>query len=247
MRLYLIRHAESANNALFYGSDNVEGRTPDPEITQNGHQQAKLLGQHLSSAGNEPRQHPHERSENRDHGLTHIYCSLMTRSLLTAEYVAKACQIEVEALADIFERKGLYEFDDSGNEKGVPGPGRTYFMDRFPTVKLPDSLNNDGWWNRPVEMDQQFFIRVSQSLDKIKKRHEQTNDRVGMVVHGDYVDQCINELMGVERKPENYRKAWIANWVFHNTSLSRIDLMSGAQSVIYLNKIDHLPDNLVTW
>ena len=34
MKLYLIRHAQSANNAVWNGSDHGDDRTPDPEITE---------------------------------------------------------------------------------------------------------------------------------------------------------------------------------------------------------------------
>jgi 2,3-bisphosphoglycerate-dependent phosphoglycerate mutase len=247
MRLYLIRHAESANNVLYAGTDNVDGRTPDPEITDTGHSQAQLLARHIAEPGNEPRLHPEENGDRNHYGLTHLYCSLMTRSMLTAEYISKTCQVKLEALPDIFERKGLYEFDGNGNEVGVSGPGRQYFTDRFPDIALPDSLDHTGWWDRPAESDADFFSRVNQSLANINSRHGHTDDSVGMVVHGDYIDQCINALMDVERQPQNYNKAWVANWVFHNTSVSRIDLVSGSRHVVYLNRIDHLPAGLVTW
>ena len=57
MKLYLLRHAQSANNLIFTGNDNVEGRNPDPEITETGRQQAKVLAGHLSHHQGETRQH----------------------------------------------------------------------------------------------------------------------------------------------------------------------------------------------
>ncbi len=58
MRLYLIRHAESANNVLYSPDGEGKERTPDPEITKVGHQQAALLAAHLTKPRAEPRQHP---------------------------------------------------------------------------------------------------------------------------------------------------------------------------------------------
>ena len=55
------------------------------------------------------------------------------------------------------------------------------------------------------------------------------------------------ELLGVNRLQPNYQGAWEANWVFHNTSISRIDISSSSRNVVYLNRIDHLPVDLVTW
>ena len=247
MKLYLIRHAESANNAV-YGTDNQKaGHTSDPEITDPGHRQGQCLGRHFAMTDNEPRQHPHEKSSEIHYGLTHLYCSLMSRSLLTAQYIAEACGLNMVARPDIFEYQGIYEIDDNGNEVGVEGPGRSYFEKRFPDAHLPEELTEKGWWNRPVESETQFLSRVESSLDDIQALHGHTDHNVAMVVHGDYIDQSINQIMGVERIAENYNNPWVANWVFHNTSISRIGIVNGSRTVVYLNRIDHLPVDLVTW
>lgn len=249
MKLYLIRHAESTNNVLWgeRGTDSVPGRSPDPEITDTGHKQAALLANHVMAPGTEPRQHPFDSDGEPSYQFTHLYCSLMSRSLQTADYIQKICQLELEALPDIYERMGLYESDGDGRLAAVAGPGRSYFETRFPQVKLPDSLTEEGWWNRPIESDQEFFIRVDRSLQSVINRHGDSNDCVALVVHGDYLDQCINHLMNVPRAQNNYKNAWVANWVFHNTSISRIDINNQARNVIYLNRIDHLPLDHVTW
>ncbi|MCP4391508.1 MAG: histidine phosphatase family protein, partial [Gammaproteobacteria bacterium] len=119
-RLYLIRHAQSANNEIWDGSDDHPHREPDPEITTIGHRQAETLGQHLAHPHAEPRQHPFVPAEEFQFGLTHVYCSLMTRSILTAEYIAGACDLELTALPDIFEKHGIYHLDDDGVPRGLP-------------------------------------------------------------------------------------------------------------------------------
>ena len=53
--------------------------------------------------------------------------------------------------------------------------------------------------------------------------------------------------MSVDRHRHNYDAHWSANWTFHNTSISRIDFVDSAHNVVYLNKIDHLTPELVTW
>lgn len=247
MRLYLVRHAESTNNVIYGSGEENTGHTPDPEITEKGHRQAALLGEHFSMPGNEPRQHPFESSGAPDYDVTHIYCSLMSRTILTAGYIADACGLNLEALEDVFERKGVYHVDSEGNESGAEGPGRRYFEERFPKVKLPDTVTEKGWWNRPVEENNEFIERVGQSLQNIASRHGDTDDSVVLVAHGDYIDQCINELMGVERHPRNYEHDWVANWVFHNTSISRVDMVNGSRNIVYLNRVDHLLGDLVSW
>ena len=89
--------------------------------------------------------------------------------------------------------------------------------------------------------------RVTNSLEQITARHLGKDDVVALVVHGDYIDQAVNELMGVDRHSHNYADLWLANWVFHNTSISRVDFRENTRNVIYLNRVDHLTPDLITW
>lgn len=246
-RLYLIRHAQSANNAIWDGSDHMTGREPDPEITEIGHRQAQTLAEHMSHPHAEVRQHPFVPAEEFHFGLTHVYCSLMTRSILTAEYIASACGLELQALSDVFEKFGIYDVGDDGNLQGLPGPGRDYFTQRFPRLKLPQEFNDDGWWNRPVENESAFIARMQKVVSEFRQRLDQSDETIALVAHGDFIDQFVNELMGVVRHQPNYDNHWVANWAFHNTSISRIDFVDGAHNVVYMNRIDHLPNELVTW
>ena len=246
-RLYLIRHAQSENNVIWDGSEEHPDRVPDPEITELGHRQAQALGEHLVHPRAEPRQHPFAATEQAHFGVTHVYCSLMTRSILTGEYIANACGLKLEALPDIFEKHGIYDVDANGNMQGLPGPGREYFEQRFANLKLPDELNNDGWWSRPVEDELTFLQRMQEVVADARQRLSNSDDCIAMVAHGDFIDQFVNELMGVVRHQPNYDNHWVANWTFHNTSISRIDFVAGSSNVVYTNRIDHLSNELVTW
>jgi len=245
--LYLIRHAQSLNNQNWSGSDLHPDRHPDPEITEKGHAQAVVLANHLSDPNAEPRQFPFQAGKNTRFGITHLYCSLMTRSILTAEYVAKACGLALHAHPDFFEKYGIYEFDSAQNRIGLPGPARDYFEGRFPSLKIPESVGSAGWWNRPAEDEEAFIKRMRAVVAELKDRLSASDENVALVAHGDFIDQFINELMGVDRHAHNYANHWVANWAFHNTSISRIDFVDGAHNVIYLNRIDHLPTELITW
>ena len=246
-RLYLIRHAQSTNNETWDGTPFHPGRSPDPDITATGHRQAQSLAEHLAHPASEPRQLPFFPVDESGFGLTHVYCSLMTRSIATAEYVAGACGLALEALPEIYEQHGIYEADRGGERRGLPGPGREYFEQRFPALKLPDGLNGAGWWSRPYEDEGSFVERVRRVVADTRARLDGSDERVAMVSHGDFIDQFVNELMGVDRHAHNYRRHWVANWTLHNTSITRIDFVDGAHNVVYINRIDHLPGELVTW
>jgi len=246
-RLYLIRHAQSRNNQNWTGSDFHPDREPDPDITDLGHAQARALAGHLSDPQAEPRQHPFAPSGEAGYRLTHVFCSLMSRSILTAQYVAKACGLDLSAQPEVFEKYGIYEFDDAQNRIGLPGPGRRYFEDRFPALRLPESVGESGWWNRPVEDEEAFIERMRAVVSQFRNTLNAREDHVALIAHGDFIDQFINELMGVPRHVGNYQTHWVANWAFHNTSISRVDFVSGAQHVVYLNRVDHLSPELITW
>ncbi|MEZ4582643.1 MAG: phosphoglycerate mutase family protein [Caldilineaceae bacterium] len=61
MQLFLIRHGESANNALGVGDisyeDYMAQRSPDPGLTQIGKRQAEMVARHLAADG-----HPESRN-----------------------------------------------------------------------------------------------------------------------------------------------------------------------------------------
>ena len=247
MKLYLIRHAQSANNAVATRDGDEAGRVPDPDITETGHRQARLLAAHLALPEGETQQHPLVETVASSFGITHLYCSLMTRSVMTAQYVAEALDLTTVAHPDIFERGGIYQPGGDGAEEGLPGPGKDYFRERFPELALPESLDEQGWYNRPYETEPVFVSRVAKALADIKARHIDSDDRVAMVVHGDFIDQFVNEVTGVARREENYRSHWVANWAFHNTSITRIDFVSDAQVIVYVNRLNHIPSALVTW
>jgi 2,3-bisphosphoglycerate-dependent phosphoglycerate mutase len=247
MRLYLVRHAQSANNVLWDGVGHGNGRSPDPEITETGHKQADLLGRHIASSLGEPYGIPFNDDGDFSCKLTHLYCSLMTRSISTAEYIARSCNLDLHALSDIFELEGIFEFDKSGKKQGLPGPDRHYFEKRFPQLNLPQDFNNKGWWNRTPENHEEFLTRVRSVITNLKNNYSHTEDCIAMVTHGDFIDQFINELMNVPRHSNNYKSDWDANWAFHNTSISRVDFERGSHTVVYLNRITHLPENLITW
>lgn len=246
-RLYLIRHAQSTNNETWDGTPFHPGREPDPEITEVGHRQSRSLAQHLVHPQSEPRQIPFAEVDEADFGLTHVYCSLMTRSISTAGYVAEALGLALEALPDIFEQHGIYRVNEAGEREGLPGPGRGYFEQRFPQLALPGNIDGEGWWSRPYEQQAAFVERVRKVVADTRERLADSDECIALITHGDFIDQFVNELMGVDRHRHNYEKHWVANWTFHNTSISRIDFVDGAHNVVYLNRIDHLPNPLVTW
>lgn len=255
MRVYLIRHGQSAGNVNYL--DNIgdpsrgpEHHKPDPELTEAGHRQAKLLGEHLSHPEGEPVRGPWLPDEERvpvGFGITHVYCSLMLRSIQTAQYIAEACGLPLVAYPDLFEYGGVSGYDEDGNRVGAPGPGKDYFAERFPDLHVPDDVDPDGWYNRPIETEDMFLERAKTIMPVFEDRHGGTDDCIALVSHGDTIDQIVNELTGAVRRPADYASHWFANWAFLNTSVTRIDYVGASRAIVYTNQTHHLPSDLITW
>lgn len=153
MELYLIRHCQSENNALWTRTGSGNGRSEDPLLTDLGHLQAQQLAKFLA----QPYQldgHSTQSEINNHNGycFTHLYCSLMRRSIQTATYIAEALDMPLVALDNVHERGGIYLRDpETGLNEGLPGFTRAYFETEYPHVEWPDSLGADGWWGRPYE------------------------------------------------------------------------------------------------
>src|SRR5215213_7908064 len=105
MQLYFIRHGQSANNALWDNTGGSKGRSEDPELTEVSRRQAALLAQYLSENGNR-------------FGFTHLYTSLMIRSVETAIAVGQSLNLPVHAWEDIHESGGIYQDQDNGEPIG---------------------------------------------------------------------------------------------------------------------------------
>lgn len=245
MQLYIIRHAQSENNLLWQRTGSSNGRIPDPALTDLGHQQARLVANFLSRPTSAA---PASERDNRDgFGLTHLYCSLMERAVLTGTYIAQATGLPLRGLADIHEWGGIYATDEEKAEKnGLPGPNREYFATRHPALVLPDSLNHEGWWNRKPETEVERPSRARRFWQFLLEQHGQTDDRVAIVTHGGFTQTLLATLLNWSMPDAALGLPPDVWFVTNNVSISRIDFEDDHIRFGYLNRVDFLPDELIT-
>ena len=129
MRLYFIRHAQSSNNALFERTGAEQGRSDDPELSELGVRQAKLLAQHIleTNSGLEPG----------GFGLRHLYASPMVRAAHTASEISGLTGLELQIWEDWHETGGIWLDNENGERIGREGKNRAYLEQRFPGVRVP--------------------------------------------------------------------------------------------------------------
>jgi 2,3-bisphosphoglycerate-dependent phosphoglycerate mutase len=262
MRLYIIRHAQSENNAFYVGHGTLGRRVPDPPLTPLGHQQAELLAHRLMqplpsiSTGTGEEQAA-------DFGLTHLYSSLMVRAIATASYTAESLNLPLVAWPEIHEVGGIYDTKGDDEERiGQPGNNRSFFASNHPHLILPESLDEGGWWDRPAETRAESLGRALDFWRMLLERHGGTEDRVAIVTHGGFFQRLIatlvnpNGILPPERRTHeaadkvespttaySIRRVWFD---IQNTSITRLDFFDAEAVIVYLNRVDHLPVELIT-
>ena len=241
MQLYIIRHAQSTNNALA----DLRERDCDPTLTDLGERQANILAQHLE-AGVElvP---PISTTNGRDgqgYYITRLYCSPMWRALQTADSIGQALGLTPEVRADIHEQGGIFlDHQDGRGPVGYPGKTRQEIQAVFPRYVLPDDVTDRGWWNRDYEDWPTCHERAARVADKIRawaERDGQDDERIALVSHGGFVDALLKALFNQSADRGLF-------YYHYNTAISRIEFRDdGRLNVRYLNRVDHLPPELVS-
>lgn len=246
MKLYFIRHGQSQNNANWNNPDYQE--SPDPTLTETGHEQAQHLAEFLKKNQTITNDKDWNSQNRYGFGLTHIYTSLMERAAFTATPTAQALDIPLIAWKEIHEEGGIFSRGDKKNIVGLPGKPRSFFMENFRTLTLPDDLDETGWWNRPFEAEEERQPRAEQVFAELLARHRdregQPEARVALVSHGGFFMRLMCAILDLPwRQASHGLKSW---FLLNNCSLSRFDIYKDEVTVAYLNRTDYLPDHLIT-
>ena len=234
MELFIIRHAQSTNNAL----SDPRNRVCDPSLTELGHRQAEIVAQHLANGTHSTPWE--ENSRARGYGITRLYCSPMWRALLTTQYVGQALGLTPEVWIDIHERGGIYLDHGAEGVIGYPGKTRAEILTEFPNYVLPESITDQGWWHQPGQENRSaFYERVVRVAEKLRT-WAASDEQIAMVSHGAFVDSLLKALLN---QPLNY------DVYYHHlsTAISWVGFRNdGHLDVEYLNWVNHLPPELVS-
>lgn len=241
--LYLIRHGQSQNNAFAAESkanDTEEApRTSDPSLTPAGYTQAECVARYLADEV--------DRTDVRDgtpvgdgHGIRKLYTSAMLRALETTQPIAAALGLTPEIWLDVHEEGGIWlDHGDGRGPIGYPGMTRTEIEAQFPGFLQPDPITEAGWWNRPFESRDDLVRRAARMAEEVRQRIMGQESRVAIVSHGTFISLLIQHLLLGRYVPD-------IRFSNHNTGISRLDFDGDSVMLRYLNRIDHLPMDLVT-
>ena len=243
MKLYIIRHAQSTNNALA----NQRDRVYDPLLTELGYRQADIVARHVAT-GTDPEfvagvsEEDTAADSRQGYNISRLYCSAMQRSLLTARPIAEAMRIRPEIWVDIHEHGGI--FLDHGGQQGIigyPGKSRSEILEEFPDYVLPDEVTEEGWWDPKRGMEDWpachgRAIKVAATL----REWAASQERVAIISHGGFIDALLKALTDQLPSRQLY-------YHHYNTAITRIDFRpEGPLDIRYINRFDHLPPDLIS-
>lgn len=219
MELYIIRHAESENNAR-----PLEERVADPPLSEMGRRQAERLApriQHIQP--------------------TRLYVSPFRRALETMAPYMKIGEVMPEAWCDLHEQGGVMHGVSLETFEGWPGMTRDEMLAAFPAVQLPDDIDHRGWWKcRPYEPIERAVLRAERVAVRLREDFAHTDERVVLITHGLFMSLLISALMGLPWAGYD-RFGDIAN-----TAVTRFTVTREYNRLGLLNCVRHLPEEWIT-
>ena len=108
----------------------------------------------------------------------------------------------------------------------TPGDFHSFFEKNFPDLKLPDSLDENGWWNhRPFEDEDQRQPRADKVLAELLSKHGdkegQPEERIVFVSHGGFFVRFLSAVLQLPwRQGAHGLRSW---FLLNNCSISRFD------------------------
>ncbi len=242
MELFIIRHAQSTNNAL----PDERDRVVDPPLTAIGRRQAELVAAYLTQSTDRstaPCETETPFGANGCYfGIKRIYASAMYRALETAEPIGRALGLRPEVWVEVHEHGGMWL--DHGAPAGIvgyPGMTRAEITARFPDMRLPEDITENGWYDpaRGNEGWESARLRAERVAARLRAWAD-PDDRIALVTHGGFSALLLRALFSVPPT---------AHLFFHhdNTGITRVRFRAnGETSLRYQNRVSHLPAELIT-
>lgn len=226
LRLYLIRHGQSTNNA----EPNFAKHAFEPPLTDAGVKQSEALANHLKHGSDGG-------ALSHGYGIHRIYVSPQLRALQTTEPIAKQLNCRPEIWVPTHERGGVVILHHKGIQHHQ-GLTRTEITTQFPTFKIPYQITDKGWWHGKDKLESNDEVKVRARIvanGLFIKARSSHDSGIAVVSHNTF----LNFLMQLLVKDNDTR------FLHHNGGLSRIDIDSDMTTTLkYFDHTHHLDQ---TW
>lgn len=219
MQLFLIRHAESENNAR-----PPYQRVEDPSITAIGRLQADSLSRWI-------------RALRTDALVTSPFRRTLQTSRLMLDGLGSAEQM---VWHDVFECGGCYAGHPDVGVRGCPGLGRSSIQGELPLATVDDSISEEGWWvGREKETDQETEARAAAVVRRFAETFGDRNASVVAVLHADLIRVMLSGMLHGVADPRQFGP-------LRNTGITKVDFDGNSWRLDWLNSVSHLPPRLIT-
>ena len=220
MKLYLIRHGQSTNNAEL-------PHVADPPLSNLGKQQAYHAGKALQREG-----------------ISRLYCSPMLRALQTAAIIGNILSLAPHIYIGLHEWDGIWEESVGRFGATLPGLTRLEMKEVCPNVVLPQDVTDEGWlftqWENVELMLQRADQNATNFIEHLEAIHNQSNERFAAISHGGFLSTLIGTFFSLSPNDDSDRFA------HHNAAISKIRRTARGTQLRYLDRICHLPQGLIT-
>ena len=222
MQLYLVRHAESENNAK-----PSHCRVEDPPLTRRG----QLQAEHLAGW---------TRTLRTDALIT----SPFLRTLQTTRQVVDATPQPLRIWHDVFERGGCFRGHEPGREEGAAGLGRQAILRHAAatpdTIEVDVTIGDDGWWGgRPRETEEQAIARSASVIRRLRETFGSDGKTVVMITHADFKRLLVTEMMAGSIDADLLGP-------MRNTGITKLNFDGSRWQLDWFNSVSHLPSRLIT-
>jgi len=219
MQLYLIRHAESENNAR-----PAYQRVEDPSITPVGRLQAEALAQWSRSLK-----------------IDVLITSPFRRSLQTSRMVLDSSKPTAAMIwHNVFERGGCYLGYGDTNIQPRPGLGRSLIMSELPRAVLDETITEEGWWvGKQKETDEETELRAGIVINRLIETFGDSGKNILAVLHADFIRTLLTQMLHPVADATQFGP-------LRNTGITKVDFNGDRWRLDWLNSVSHLPVKLIT-
>jgi len=178
--LYLVRHGESANNAL----PDLQ-RVADPDLTELGQKQAQNLATYYSEFGQ----------------IDHVLASPFRRTLQTTRPLLTVRNSRATIWTDIYEVGGCFSGYEFSKSIGEPGMTNVQIGHEFPEFDIPDDIDENGWYkSRSPESWEMAIERARIQAKKIRDNFEGRDNVVFCFIHADFKQLLLQQLVPQQKE-----------------------------------------------
>ena len=222
MQLYLIRHAESENNAR-----PPFERIEDPAITAVGRMQTDHLSVWMKTLKTD-----------------RLITSPFLRTIQTTTRMLDGLNQQVHVWHDVFERGGCFRGHGPDATEGGMGLGRSaierHFREAGTGCRIDESIDEQGWWGgRPRENEDEVRQRADQVTKRLVDTFGSSRQVIVVVTHADFKRWLLRAMLRGVVDPDHFGP-------LRNTGITKLDFDGERWQLDWLNSVSHLPARLVT-